>query len=77
MSTDHIVSLLIAERDRLSAAIAALSGSVKRRGRPAKTNFGTAPTPQKKTTGWSPAQKAAQAKRMKAFWAKKNRTSQA
>ena len=34
MSTDHIVSMLIAERDRLSRAIEALQGSAKRRGRP-------------------------------------------
>jgi hypothetical protein len=34
MSTDHIVSLLIAECDRLSRALEALQGSAKRRGRP-------------------------------------------
>jgi hypothetical protein len=33
MSTEHIVALLIAERDRLSRAIDALQGPTKRRGR--------------------------------------------
>ena len=34
METEHIVALLIAERDRLSRAIDALQGGAKRRGRP-------------------------------------------
>jgi len=34
MDIDHIVSLLIAERDRLSQAIDALQGGAPRRGRP-------------------------------------------
>jgi hypothetical protein len=34
MQTEHILALLIAERDRLSRAIAALQGPAKRRGRP-------------------------------------------
>jgi len=36
MPTDHIVSLLIAERDKLNRAIEALQGEVKRLGRPPK-----------------------------------------
>jgi hypothetical protein len=36
MPTDHIVFLLIAERDKLNRAIEALQGDVKRRGRPPK-----------------------------------------
>src|SRR5580700_939217 len=36
MPTDRIVSLLIAERDKLTRAIEALSGPTKRRGRPPK-----------------------------------------
>lgn len=36
MQTEQIVSLLVAERNRLDAAIQALQGSVKRRGRPPK-----------------------------------------
>jgi hypothetical protein len=36
MPTDHIVALLIAERDKLNAAIEILQGSPKRPGRPPK-----------------------------------------
>jgi hypothetical protein len=36
MPTEHIVALLIAERDRLNRAIEALQGPAKRRGRPPK-----------------------------------------
>src|SRR5258706_9068557 len=36
MQTEQIVSMLIAERDRLSKAIEALQGPTKRRGRPPK-----------------------------------------
>jgi hypothetical protein len=36
MPTDHIVALLIAERDKLNAAIEALQGTGKRIGRPPK-----------------------------------------
>jgi hypothetical protein len=34
MPTDHIVALLIAERNKLNAAIEALQGTAKRPGRP-------------------------------------------
>jgi len=44
MQTEQIVALLIAERNRLDAAIQALQGSVKRRGRPPATKV-TAPSP--------------------------------
>jgi hypothetical protein len=37
MPIEHIVSLLVAERDRLSRAIEALQGPTKRRGRPPET----------------------------------------
>ncbi|HTB11056.1 MAG TPA: hypothetical protein VK752_05785 [Bryobacteraceae bacterium] len=36
MPTDHILALLIAERDKLNRAIEALQGSPKRVGRPPK-----------------------------------------
>jgi hypothetical protein len=36
MATEHIVALLIAERDKLTKAIEALSGPTKRFGRPPK-----------------------------------------
>jgi hypothetical protein len=43
MPIDQIVSLLIAERDRLSHAIDALQGPAKRRGRPPGHTAATAP----------------------------------
>jgi hypothetical protein len=39
MPTEHIVALLIAERDRLNRAIEALQGPAKRRGRPPKNQL--------------------------------------
>ena len=36
MPTDHILALLIAERDKLNQAIEALQGPTTRRGRPPK-----------------------------------------
>jgi hypothetical protein len=38
MPTEHIVALLIAERDKLNRAIEALQGSPKRVGRPPKSD---------------------------------------
>lgn len=45
MQTEQIVALLIAERDRLSKAIEALQGPIKRRGRPPKLQ-GTSARPE-------------------------------
>jgi len=50
MASEHILALLIAERDKLTAAIAALTQGVKRRGRPRKDlleagGHGDVPTP--------------------------------
>ena len=73
MQTDSIVALLISERDRLTRAIEALRGPTKRRGRPPKNPLVVSapiPAPAKKS-GWTAAQKKAQALRMKARWAKK------
>ena len=36
MSTDQLLGLLVAERDKLNRAIEALHGSIKGRGRPSK-----------------------------------------
>jgi hypothetical protein len=77
MATEHIVQLLIHERDRLNRAIEALQGSAKRRGRPPKnlalaggeSSAGGAP----KKRAWSAAQKKAAAERMKARWAAKKK----
>jgi hypothetical protein len=77
MNTDQIVTALIAERDKLNAAIAALTGPAIRRGRPPKNasmNGATAPAPAKKTTRvFTAAQRKKQAARMKAYWAAKRR----
>ncbi len=80
MPTDHILQLLIAERDRLNAAIEVLNGgsTTKRRGRPPKNalvpNGATAPEPAKKhTRTFTAAQRKKQAASMKAYWAKKRK----
>jgi len=86
MPTDQIVALLIAERDKLNAAIALLQGGVKRRGRPPKnvtppawvTSNGTAApveAPVKKRRNFSPAQRKAAAERMRQMWAKKKKAA--
>ena len=75
MPTEHIIALLIAERDKLNRAIEALQGSAKRRGRPPKAAAtpaapeGSAP----KRKHQSAARRKAQAERMKAYWAAKRK----
>lgn len=73
MPTDHIVALLIVERDRLNRAIDALQGPTARRGRPPKSATAAAPAaaaaPKRKRKGMNAAQRKAQSARMKAFWA--------
>jgi hypothetical protein len=72
MTTNDIVQLLIAERDRLNQAIAALQGGVRRRGRPpASAAAVVAPAVpgvrhRRKRTK---AQRDAQAERMRQYWA--------
>jgi hypothetical protein len=77
MPTDHILTLLIAERDKLNRAIEALQGPTKRRGRPPKnaavaSPATTAPAKHKRRT-MSAAQRNAQGQRMKAYWAAKRK----
>jgi hypothetical protein len=78
MSTEHIVALLISERDKLNRAIEALGNPVKRRGRPPKnpltavTAAAETPAPEKRR-GLSPAKRKAQSERMKAYWAKRKK----
>jgi hypothetical protein len=83
MPTEHILQLLVAERDRLQKAIDLLGGtSVKHRGRPRKTDSSmpewvggkTAAKPRKKRI-FTAAQKSQQAKRMKAYWASKRKAA--
>jgi hypothetical protein len=85
MATEHILALLIQERDKLTQAIAALSGPTKRRGRRPKVQDDPTmpdwvkPATKKKATrkkrNFSPEQRAAAAARMKALWAKKKRAA--
>jgi hypothetical protein len=76
MATEHIVVLLIAERDRLNRAIEALQGSAKRRGRPPKNPLSSeAPSsaPAQKRKGRTAAQRKAQADKMRAYWAQRKK----
>jgi hypothetical protein len=70
MPTDHILVLLIAERDKLNRAIEALQGSATQRGRSPKNPPAAAtPLPKKKRKRQSAAQRKAKSERMKAYWA--------
>jgi hypothetical protein len=75
MATEHIVSLLLAERDRLTRAIEALQGPAKRRGRPRATASAPAAStpakakPTRKRRKLTAAEKKAASDRMKAYWA--------
>jgi hypothetical protein len=77
MPTEHIVALLVAERDRITRAIEALQGT-KRRGRPPKNPLAALvssakPASSKKRRGMSAAARKAQSERMKAQWAKRRK----
>jgi hypothetical protein len=73
MPTEHIIELLIAERDKLNRAIETLQGSAKRRGRPPKHQSPTAARQAPKRKRRTAAQRNAQAERMKAYWAAKRK----
>jgi|HubBroStandDraft_6_1064221.scaffolds.fasta_scaffold286201_2 hypothetical protein len=76
MPTEHIVALLIEERDKLNRAIEALQGT-KRRGRRANNvgeRGGSVSSGSKPKTVWSAARKKAHTARMKAYWAKRKAT---
>ena len=74
MPTDHILSLLLQERERLNRAIEALNGTTKRLGRPPK-NPGGIPTvaaiaaPIKKRKPFSAAVRKRMALAQKKRWA--------
>jgi hypothetical protein len=76
MPTDHILTLLIVERDKLTRAIEALQGPAKRRGRPPKNAASAAPTkhPGQKSAAQIARDKAASV-RMKAYWAKRKKAA--
>jgi hypothetical protein len=78
MPTDHILSLLISERDKLTRAIDALQGTPRPGGRPRESAMAAteaAPTPnhKPKRRRWTVAMKLAAAERSKAMWAAKRR----
>jgi hypothetical protein len=78
MPTEHILSLLIAERDKLNEAIETLSGPTKRRGRPPKNPLAAAtsaaaPAPKKHGRRFSAAQRKAASERMRLRWAAKRK----
>jgi hypothetical protein len=79
MPIDQVVALLVAERDKLNRAIEALQGPVRRRGRPPKSMIGQVvpgvSTPIKGPKTRTAAQREAQSKRMKLFWAKRRKAS--
>ena len=81
MPTEHILTLLITERDRLTRAIEVLQGgtTTKRRGRPPGSKNGVSITPaapqrQGRRTFTAAARKA-QSRRMKAYWVAKKKVS--
>jgi hypothetical protein len=80
MPIDHILFLLIAERDKLNRAIEALQGPARRRGRPPKNPLAAITAPmaaapvKKKRRRQSAAQREAQAERMRAYWARQKKS---
>jgi hypothetical protein len=79
MPTEHIVALLIAERDKINRAIEALRGS-RRRGRPPKNPAimgaqaaASGPSTNGQGTRMTAAARKAQSQRMKAYWAKRKK----
>src|SRR5450631_3707797 len=77
MPTEHILALLIAERDKLNAAITALQGPAKNPvagAVPAPAAAASAPAKQGRK--FTPAQRKKQAESMKAYWAAKRKAAQ-
>jgi hypothetical protein len=75
-ASEHIITLLIAEREQLNRAIEALQGPAKRRGRPPKNQLAnTAATPpaKKGRRTFTAAQRKVQAAKMKAYWTKRKK----
>ena len=77
MPIEHILTLLIQERDRLNRAIEALQGPAKRS--PAATAGAAQAThsaaPGRKKRTFTAAQRKQQAERMKKYWANKKKAS--
>ena len=80
MPSDHILNLLIAERDKLTRAIEVLQGAPRRGGRPRKDAMPTigatpATNHSRKRPRWTAAQRKAAGERSKAMWAKRRKTA--
>jgi len=78
MPIDQILTLLIAEREKLNRAIEILQGPAKRRGRPPKSVMATteaAPATKKRGRTFTAAQREAQAERMRQRWAAKKKAA--
>ena len=78
MPNDQILSLLLAERDKLNQAIEALQGPTKRIGRPPKNPLAdaastAAPAPKKHGRRFSTAQRKTASERMRLRWAAKRK----
>jgi hypothetical protein len=78
MPTDHILSLLVSERDRLTRAIEVLQGTPRRGGRPRKSATPTADSARatnhtRKRPRWNAAQRRAASERSKSMWAANRR----
>jgi hypothetical protein len=80
MPTDHILNLLVSERDKLTRAIEVLQGTPRRGGGPRKNvtpTIDAAPTPNHtpKRRRWTLAMKRAARERAKLVWAKKRKAA--
>jgi hypothetical protein len=75
MPTEHILALLIQERDRLNRAIEVLEGPVKGRGRAPKNVAVTTEQSPTNRRRFTPAQRRKQSERMKAYWAAKRKSA--
>ena len=79
MPTDHILALLIEERDKLTRAIEVLQGAPRTATQPKTVMPATdaAPTPNHtpKRRAWTPAMRLAAKRRAKAVWAKKRKAA--
>jgi hypothetical protein len=77
MPTDHILDLLLLERDKLTRAIEALQGTTRRGGRPRKNVTPTidaepaTPATARKPAVWTPAMRRAASIRAKRAYAKR------
>jgi len=77
MPTEQILGILIAEREKLTRAIEALQGPIKRRGRPPKVAVnGVQAAPgftERKRKPRTAAQRKAQSDKMKKYWAQRRK----